>query len=87
MKARVSQLHKTESEWLKIANWTPEAGELVIYDPDEHYNYARIKVGDGKSLLHELPFFIDSAATALIQKQHYFDIIDAGRVTDYVNNN
>ena len=83
MKARISQLHKTEAEWSKLDYWTPEAGELVIYDPDENYDYARIKVGDGKHSLDKLPFFTDSAVMSLIQKQRYFEIIDAGRVTDY----
>ena len=87
MKARISQLHNIESEWLKLSTWVPEAGELIVYDPDEHYDYARIKVGDGKKYLNELPFIIESAAKALIQKQHYFEIIDAGRVTDYADNN
>jgi hypothetical protein len=83
MKARVSHLHKTEADWLKLKHWVPTAGEFVIYDPDAQYSYARLKVGDGETALHKLPFFIDSATIALIQKQHYFDTIDAGRVTDY----
>lgn len=85
MKARISQLHKTEAEWKSFNDFVPEAGELVIYDPDDKCDYARVKVGDGKTLLQKLPFFIDSAALALIQKQRYFDIIDAGRVTDYID--
>ena len=83
MKARVSQLHKTESEWNNYIDFIPSAGELVIYDPDNRIKYSRIKVGDGNTRLYELPFIIDSAAVELIQKQHYFDVIDAGRVTDY----
>ena len=87
MKARISQLHKTEAEWtiwLNTTEFIPYPGELVIYDPDDNYDYARIKVGDGIKNLQELPFCIDLATLALIQKQKYFDIIDAGRITDYV---
>lgn len=84
MKARVSHLHKTEAEWLKLGSWKPEAGELVVYDPDARHPYARLKVGDGIKTLKDLDFFVDKAALALIQKQHYFEIIDAGRVTDYI---
>ena len=84
MKARVSNLHKQETEWLKLNDWIPEAGELIVYDPDIRYSYARLKVGDGIHTLKELEFFIDKAALALIQKQQYFEIIDAGRVTDYI---
>lgn len=83
MKARVSHLHKTESEWQKLGSWVPNAGELVVYDSDSKYSYARLKLGDGSTELSKLPFFIDSTMLALIQKQRYFEIIDAGRVTDY----
>lgn len=83
MKARVSHLHKTEAEWLKLGSWKPEAGELIIYDPDSTHSYARLKVGDGVRALKDLEFFVDNATMALIQKQRYFEIIDAGRVTDY----
>jgi hypothetical protein len=83
MKARVSHLHKTEAEWLKHTTFVPEAGELIIYDADNTFKYQRMKIGDGKTLLRELPFFVDAATIALIQKQHYFEMIDAGRVTDY----
>lgn len=85
MKARISHLHKTEAEWSKLKGWIPAVAELVVYDPDDSYNYARLKVGDGKTALEALPFFVDSATLALIQKQRYFEIIDAGRVTDYKN--
>lgn len=84
MKARVSQLHKTEAEWLKFNSWVPEAGELIVYDSDDKYSYARLKVGDGVSCLKDLEFFIDKAVLELIQKQQYFEIIDGGRVTDYI---
>ena len=69
MKARISHLHKTEKEWLKLKNWIPEAGEFIIYDSDEKYNYARIKLGDGKNSLQDLPFFIESAIKAYSQAQ------------------
>jgi hypothetical protein len=83
MKARVSHLHKQESEWVTLNSWVPEAGEFVVYDPDSRYSYARLKVGDGVHTLRELDFFVDQAALALIKKQRYFEIIDAGRITDY----
>lgn len=83
MKARVSHLHKTETEWLKLSDWKPEAGELVIYDPDEYYNYARLKVGDGKRTLKDLPFFIENTISELLEKQQYFEIVDSGRITNF----
>lgn len=83
MKARVSQLHKTEAEWLKYSDWIPEAGELVVYDPDENFRYSRVKVGDGKNKLGALSFSIDAAIAAYLRKHRYEEIIDGGRITDY----
>lgn len=83
MKARISQLHKTELEWKSLGSWVPEAGELIIYDPDINYDYSRLKVGDGIRTLANLDFIAERAAANMLQKQRYFEIIDAGRVTDY----
>lgn len=82
MKARVSHLHKKESEWNKLNTWKPEAGELIIYDPDEFYKYARIKIGDGIRTLQELDFLIKSATTDMLSEYKYSEIIDSGRITD-----
>jgi hypothetical protein len=32
------------------------ASEIIVYDPDENYDYPRIKIGDGKSNINSLPF-------------------------------
>jgi hypothetical protein len=85
MKARISQLHKTEAEWSKLSDFVPEAGEFIIFDQDRNHGYARLKVGDGKTKLANLPFFIDSAIDNHITKNRHNEIIDAGRVTDYKN--
>lgn len=83
MKARVSQLHKIEAEWLKLNDWTPEAGEIIVYDPDESFEYSRIKLGDGQRALKDLSFFIDSTIADYLQKQRRPEILDGGRITDY----
>lgn len=85
MKARISQLHKTETEWQKLSQWIPEAGELIIYDPDpiKSQLHARIKVGDGKRTLQELDFFIDSAIEEILNQISFSDVIDGGRITEY----
>lgn len=80
MKARISQLHKTEAEWLVWPRWIPEPGELVVYDPDDKHPYARIKVGDGIRTLHELDFFIDSAIAEVLKQISFEDAIDGGRI-------
>ena len=83
MKARISQLHKTETGWDRLADFVPQSGELIIYDPDDSYNYARLKVGDGVTKLKDLPFFIDSVIVDIITKHRYDEILDCGRITDY----
>lgn len=88
MKARVSQLHKTETDWqILIQNYqdqnkefVPQPGEIIVYDPDENYNYARIKIGDGQTPLQDLAFVIDSVLVALLQDTVSKNI-DAGRIT------
>lgn len=83
MRARVSQLHKTEAEWNRLSTFVPISGEFIIFDPDEQHEYARLKIGDGKTLLIDLPFFIDSAIDHHVTKKRLNEIIDAGRVSEY----
>lgn len=85
MKARISQLHMTEADWFRYSQMVPEAGELIIYDPDATHPYARIKVGDGKRSLGELDFFIDSAITEVLKQIRFEDSVDGGRITEYKN--
>jgi hypothetical protein len=74
MKARISFLHKTEAEWA-ATNFTPNAGEIVIYDPDVNFNYARLKIGDGINSVQKLPFVMNAALSD--QRSYSFD---AGRI-------
>ena len=80
MVARISMLYRTEAEWLKLVDFVPEEGELVLYAPDENYNYVRMKAGDGRTNLQELNFFIDAACTEVFNQRAFANIIDAGRI-------
>lgn len=80
MLARIGQLYRTEAEWNKLSAFIPEAGELVLYAPDETYSYARVKVGDGSTKLSELDFFIEAAAEAVFNKLTFSNIVDGGRI-------
>ena len=84
MKARISQLHRTEAEWQKLTSWVPEPGELVVYDPDNGHEHARIKVGDGKRTVNELDFFIDSAILGILKQIRFEDSVDGGRISEYM---
>ena len=83
MKARISQLHMTEAEWQNYSQLVPEAGEFIVYDPDNNHPYARIKVGDGVRVLQDLDFLIDSAILEVLHSVRFEDSVDGGRITEY----
>ena len=35
--SRIQQKHDIEANWLKAINFVPKAGEIIVYDIDEHY--------------------------------------------------
>lgn len=57
--SRIQHKHDTEINWLKATNFMPKVGELIIYDPDNNYAYSRFKIGDGKTLVNNLPFAVE----------------------------
>lgn len=83
MRARLSQLHKTESDWAKLSEFIPFFGEVVIFDPDADHHFARLKIGDGKTHLKDLPFCVDSIIADYFIDHITDGVIDAGRVSDY----
>ena len=52
--SRIVPQHKTEAEWsdwLKETgneDFCPKPGEIIIFDPDDNYNYSRFKIGRQK---------------------------------------
>ena len=84
MKARISLLHNTAKGWSKL-NFVPTAGELIIYDPDDDFDYARIKIGDGIHNVSELNFFAEATAKAVLKAHQYSELIDGGNILDYLN--
>lgn len=54
-----------EENWLKATNFTPKTGELIIYLPDNTYDYPRLKVGDGSTNVSALPFCDDHLQTLI----------------------
>ena len=70
LKSKVVHKHELEVDWLK-STYTPEKGELIIYDievdangvtlelpngRDKPYTWQRLKLGDGIHNVNELPF-------------------------------
>jgi hypothetical protein len=85
MRARISNLYRTELEWNKLS-FTPNAGELVIYAADDKYAYARVKIGDGKTPLKLLPFFIDYNISSKLSEYDRESLLDAGDISTYIEN-
>lgn len=59
MKTRIINKHAVEADWLKATNFVPMQGEIIVYDVDDNYNYERMKIGDGVTLVSALPFVND----------------------------
>lgn len=56
VKTRIVHKHDTQENWEKASNFIPLAGELIFYTPDENNQLTRVKVGDGKTSVSNLPF-------------------------------
>ena len=57
IQSRIEHKHDTEANWLNNAKtFVPKNGELIVYDKDSAHTYARLKMGDGSTLLKDLPF-------------------------------
>jgi hypothetical protein len=88
MKARVSNLYKTEADWNKL-KFKPLPGELIVYaaDPDERNSYTRLKIGDGETPVEELPFFVENCVDEKLAEYQRANCSDAGDIVNYFPKN
>lgn len=84
MNARISNLHKTEAEWLEYPDFVPNAGEIIIYDSDANFNYVRLKIGDGKTTLKDLNFIVETVVAEALKQNVLNTTIDSGRITNWL---
>lgn len=54
---RIVHKHDVAANWLKATTFVPKQGELIVYDIDDNYDYERFKIGDGTTLVNDLPFY------------------------------
>lgn len=66
LNTRITQKIDTEENWNKATNFTPLKGEIIVYDRDSNFSYQRIKVGDGTTLISNLPFVNDEITEAQV---------------------
>ena len=58
--SRIINKHDTEVNWNKAINFIPKAGEIIVYDRDETYDYERFKIGDNVTSVINLPFYLEN---------------------------
>lgn len=56
LKTRMAQKADTAENWAKVNDFRPLLGEIIVYLFEEE-NLIKIKIGDGKTLIQDLPFF------------------------------
>ena len=75
---RIQHKHDIEENWLKATNFIPLIGELIVYDPDSSHTDARLKIGDGQTLVNDLPF-------ATVDTISWNDLVDKPTFVSTVN--
>ena len=73
LNTRIINKHDTEAHWSLATNFIPKQGELIVYDVDSTHTYERFKIGDGVTLVSELPFALENE---LINKVNTDDIFE-----------
>ena len=76
---RIINKHDIEAHWNLAINFMPYKGELIIYDTDDTHSEPRLKIGDGKTLVNDLPFF------GRKEKLTWGSFLEAPRDTDDVS--
>ena len=56
---RIVNKHDIEANWIEASNFVPLKGEAIIYDADSTHSYIRVKIGDGSTLVTQLPFIAE----------------------------
>lgn len=81
LRTRIQQKHATEAQW-NNSSFVPLAGELIIYDIDSNYPYQRVKIGDGQTLVTQLPFI----TTMPIRGVDFWTEDDIAEIKSYIDN-
>lgn len=76
--------HGTAAEWANHADYVPKAGEIIVYDAATGEEEAKIKVGDGTTVVGELSFITDICARADLLKKKPGRLVE-GETFTYTN--
>lgn len=64
--SRIVHKHDTAENWSKATGFIPKLGELIVYDKDDNYSYERLKIGDGATVVNNLPFYGDNKGDRIV---------------------
>ena len=83
VKTRIQSKHDTAANWANATNFVPLAGEIIIYDADSTTTYPRVKIGDGTTVVGNLPFQV-TKETATISADGLMSATDKAKL-NYTN--
>jgi hypothetical protein len=76
MKKQITLKHDLSVNWAKAINFIPKLDELILYDGvmenGVYVELPRLKRGDGKTKLNDLPF-LEPASSSLELNYLYYD--------------
>ena len=94
VKARIQLKYDTEENWSKAIRFCPLKGEVIIYAIDDTHPFPRLKIGDGTTLVVDLPFLSDANENKNVQYHtaEYWNsqlnyIPDQGQIIVYSDSN
>jgi hypothetical protein len=80
MKKQITLKHDVAANWAKAVNFIPKLDELILYDGViENGNYIelpKLKRGDGKTKLNDLPFLESTNSNNEINYLYYDDTLE-----------
>ena len=71
IQSRLVNKHDVEVNWNRAKTFVPKAGEIIVYDIDDTYSYERFKLGDGKTVVGELPFYLENELNNALEQMKY----------------
>lgn len=80
MKKQITLKHDLAANWAKAVNFIPKVDELILYDGvienGAYVELPRLKQGDGKTKLNELPFLDASSSGSEVTYLYYNDTLE-----------
>ena len=69
--SRIIHKHDIESNWNRVPSFVPKQGEIIIYDIDDNNAIERFKIGDGKTPVANLPFYLEHEIDTILKQINF----------------